>query len=137
MSNIVKQLPHEFQGAMLDMVVQASDVPTAFKDEMVKRVRDQLGIEETDVEEMSPEEQKAYEEKVEVQDLIKQMEMALQQFAVERADLENRQIDAETEKTEAETEKIETETDTIQEQPDEASEERIPGTRNLPKLEAV
>ena len=133
LSNIVKQLPPELQGIMLDMVIQASDAPTEYKDEMVQRIRDQLGLGEANPEEMSPEEKDAFEQKVEAEQLLADLQEALQKLEVERADLENRKIDAETEKIEAETEKIEEEI--AAPQPDEASEARIPGTRNLPPTE--
>lgn len=134
LSDVVKQLPPELQAPMLDMVVEASDVP--YKDEMVRRIREFLGIQEMDPENMSPQEKQAFEQKMQAQELQRKVEEALTQLAVERADLENREIDAKTEKTEAETEKIEAETEAIEEG-DDGSGARIPGTRNLPPVEVA
>lgn len=139
LSNIVKQLPPELQAPMLDMVVEASDAP--YKDEIVRRIRETLGISDMDPENMSDQEREAFEEKAKAEELIKAMEDALLQLQVEREDLENRKLDAETEKIEAETEKTEAETEKIEAEaaapePDMASEARIPGTRNLPPAEA-
>jgi hypothetical protein len=108
LAELVKKLPPELQSPMLDMVVEASDVP--FKDEIVQRIREALGIQDMNPEEMSPQEQQALEDKSEIEDLMQQLEVAMMELAKERADLENRKLDAETEKTEAETEKVRAET---------------------------
>lgn len=108
LTDLVKQLPPELQAPMLDMVVQASDAP--YKEEIVRRIRETLGIREMDPENMSPEEQAALQEKLQVEEMLQRLEQALQQLAVERADLENRKIDAETELAEAQTEKTKVET---------------------------
>ncbi len=145
LAQIVKQLPVELQGPMLDMVVEASDAP--YKDEIAARIREQLGIQSSDPENMSPQEREFYEKQAEAQELIEKLQQAAQQLEVERMDLENRQIDAETEHTEAETRhtnaetaKTKAEAQQVRDEPpegDDDSESRIPGTRNLPKLEAT
>lgn len=115
LAELVKKLPPELQAPMLDMVVEASDAP--FKDEIVRRIRDALGIQDMDPENMSAQERQALEEKASFEDMMKQLEHALQQLAVERADLENKKLDAETEHTEAETQKTAVETARLRREP--------------------
>lgn len=100
LTNLVKGLPTpELQAAILDMVILASDVP--HKEEIAKRVKSALGIENGDVEQMSPEEQKAYQAKMQTQEFLGKVKEAMVLLAKERADLENKQLDAENELTEA------------------------------------
>jgi hypothetical protein len=115
LAELVKKLPPELQAPMLDMVVEASDAP--YKEEIVRRIRETLGINNQNPEEMSPEEQAAYQQKLDVQEMLTQLEQALQKLAVERADLENRKIDADTEKVEAETVKTKVETVRLKKEP--------------------
>jgi hypothetical protein len=135
LAELVKKLPPELQAPMLDMVVQASDAP--YKDEIVRRIRETLGIHEQDPEQMSPEEQAAYQEKLDVKEMMTQLERALQQLAVERADLENRQIDADTELTEADTLKTKVETQRLKvtpiEDPNKAPPPGKPGAPGAKK----
>lgn len=115
LADLVKKLPPELQAPMLDMVVEASDAP--YKDEIVRRIRDVLGIKEQDPEQMSPEERAAFEQKASFEDMMAQLEAALQQLAVERADLENKQIDADTELKEAQTAKTTVEAERLRREP--------------------
>lgn len=120
--NLAKGLPSpELQAAVLDMVIEASDVP--YKDDLAQRVRDSLGIQNTDVESMTDEELAAYEQKMEAQELMDKIRETMALLTQERADLENRQIDAETEKTEAETVKIKAEASQVE----AGDNPRIPG----------
>jgi hypothetical protein len=115
LAELVKKLPPELQAPMLDMVVEASDAP--YKEEIVRRIRDALGIKDQNPEQMSPEEQAVYEEKLKLEEMVQQLEMAMQQLTVERADLENRKIDAETEGEEADTIKTKVETERLRREP--------------------
>lgn len=114
-TDLVKKLPIELQGPMLDMVIEASDVP--FKDEIVRRVREALGIRNDDPETMSAEEQAQLQAQLQHEETVKALEDQIRQLTAERADLENRQIDAETELTEATTLKTKVETDRLQREP--------------------
>lgn len=103
--NLVKGLPSpELQGAMLDMVIEASDVPN--KDEIAQRVRDALGLTDHNVDAMSEEELKAYQQKMDAQEMMNKVQEALTLLAKEKADLENRELDAKVEKLEKESDKL-------------------------------
>ncbi len=122
---LVKDLPSpELQAAMLDMVVMASDIP--HKEEVAKRIRDQMGLDHPNPDAMSEEELAEFESKMDDQERIKAIETALQQMTVENADLENRLKDAEIEKTEAETEKLGAETEKLDAETDEVGKEPEP-----------
>lgn len=102
LTNLAKGLPNpQLQAAVLDMVIMASDLP--HREEIAARVRSSLGIEDTNVEAMSPEEQQAYAEKMEAREMMEKLREEMALLAKERADLENRKLDAETELTEAKT----------------------------------
>jgi hypothetical protein len=57
-SDLVKSLPENIQAAVIDLVIKASDLPQ--KEEIIARIRQSLGIQETDPELMTPEEQQQF-----------------------------------------------------------------------------
>lgn len=57
-SDLVKSLPENIQAAVIDIVVKASDLPQ--KEELIQRIRSSLGIQDTDPELMTPEEQEQF-----------------------------------------------------------------------------
>lgn len=58
LTDMVKSLPENLQAVVIDLVIKASDLPQ--KEELISRIRQSLGIQDTDPELMSPEEQKQY-----------------------------------------------------------------------------
>lgn len=121
---LVKDLPSpELQAAMLDMVVMASDIPD--KEQVAKRIREQLGLNNPNPEAMSDEEKKQFEAQMADQERIKALTEALEQMTVEAADLDNRLKDAEVEKTEEEVEKVKAETDKLIAETDQIEAEPV------------
>jgi hypothetical protein len=62
-SEMVKSLPENLQAAVIDLVIKASDLPQ--KEEMIQRIRSALGIQDTDPELMTPEEQQQFAQAME------------------------------------------------------------------------
>jgi hypothetical protein len=74
-SEMVKTLPENLQAAVIDLVVKASDLPQ--KEEMISRLRSTLGIQETDPELMTPEEQDAFAKQMQSNAQIEAMQKKL------------------------------------------------------------
>ncbi len=97
LTTLVSSLPPEAQMCLIDIVVNASDVPD--KQEVLKRLRDTLHLGQPDTSQMSPEELQAFEQQQQEQQRIKQLE---DQLAQANADLQTARVgltNAQTEET--------------------------------------
>jgi hypothetical protein len=98
LTDMVKSLPENLQAAVIDLVIKASDLPQ--KEEIIARIRQSLGIQDTDPELMTPEEQEqfaqAMQQKAKV-DAINQRLMELE-AAVQDATAKQKRADAELKK---------------------------------------
>lgn len=77
LTELVKSLPENLQGMVMDLVIKASDLPE--KEQLIQRIRGALGIQDTDVNMMTPQEQQQF---LKQQQMQAQME-AMQQKLVE------------------------------------------------------
>lgn len=78
-------LPPELQAAVIDLVIESTDLPK--KNEIVKRIRKAIGVNQ-DPNEMTPEEQQAYEQQQQQQQMDAEMAMRERQLAM--AEMEGR-----------------------------------------------
>lgn len=102
LTDFVKTLPPEVQVQLLDIVVNASDIPD--KKEVLARMRSALGIGQQDPDTMTPEEQAQAQKVAEQADEIKQLQM---QLAKSNASLQDAKVgltEAQTSLTYAQTE---------------------------------
>lgn len=88
LTDMVKGLPENLQAAVIDIVVNASDLPQ--KQEMVQRLREALGIASKDPQDMTPEEQEQYQKAMQDKEKIDELARQLQQA---EADLKAAQAD--------------------------------------------
>jgi len=115
MLEMIKPLPPEIAIALLDLVVEVSDIPG--KDELVRRIRAINGQEDPNADPNDPEVQAqkqaqadAEAKQQQLQDLIQKLEIQLAAAKVDKTQAEAGKTDAQIEQVEAETEKTEAET---------------------------
>ena len=77
LTEMVKALPENLQAVVIDLVIKASDLPQ--KEDMIQRIRGALGIQDTDVNMMTPQEQ---------QQFLAQKEMQAQMEALQKKVIE-------------------------------------------------
>lgn len=83
---IVKGLPEELQALVIDLVIEATDLPKDAKDEINKRLRKAVGIDEQpDLESMSKEERAAYEQEAAAAEEAAAEQKAVQDAAIAAA----------------------------------------------------
>jgi hypothetical protein len=99
LSEVVSSLPPELQALVIDMVVEATDLPMDMKKEVSTRLRKASGVEHPNPEEMDEQERQAYEQEM--------------QQKAEDAERVKRMQEAEVLKTEEEARKVGAEADAI------------------------
>lgn len=104
LTQLVSSLPPQAQLALIDIVVNASDVPD--KDEIIKRLRQTLNLAPGDTADMTPEEIAAYQQQQQQQQQIHDLQT---QLAQSNAELQKARVGL----TQAQTEKTLTESDAI------------------------
>lgn len=98
---MVSNMPPDYQPALIDMVIEMLDLPTAKREELVKRVRSMNG--QQDPESMSPEEQQAMQQKQQTQMQIEAMELQRMQLELEKLSADVRNISAKAAESEVKT----------------------------------
>lgn len=108
LTEMVKSLPPEVQGMVVDLVIKASDLPE--KEVLVQRVRSLLGIQDMDPSMMDAQQLAEYQAKqqkqVEVEELQKrvvEMEALLDEASAKNKDMDTKLKEAQTAKTWVET----------------------------------
>lgn len=104
LTDMVKSLPENIQAAVIDLVIKASDLPQ--KEEMIQRVRQALGIQDTDPELMTPEEQEQFAQAMAnkakldaIQQKLMELEAAVQQSTADKNKADTALKKAQTAKT--------------------------------------
>lgn len=83
---LVKGLPPDIQGMLVDLVVEASDLPN--KDDVVARIRTMTGVDDPSPDDMTPEEQVAAQARAAEQEQARQLEQAQLAREAQAADLQ-------------------------------------------------
>lgn len=119
-SEVAKSMPPDVQPLFADFFIQFSDIPQ--KEELLRRVRNAIGI-QPDMSKLSPEEQQAIQEQQAKQAQIEDLQIQEQAAKVAKLQAEAQKVSAEvgnteakTEETLARTDKLELETDLMPEE---------------------
>ncbi len=114
LADVVKSLPEDLQALVIDMVIEATDLPQDVKAEVNKRLRKAVGIDDKpDLESMGDEERAAYEQEQQQAAEQAQQQAELQQAA---ANAELRKANAEAERAEKQAKKAETDSEIAEQQ---------------------
>lgn len=113
-TEMVKGMPEQVQMALIDIVINASDMPE--KQEALKRIRDMLGIGNKSPEDMNEQELAEFQQKQEQQQVIQQLQQRLQESEAALQEANVSLTRAKTQNTVASTDKIVAETDLIQQE---------------------
>lgn len=89
LTDMIKTLPENIQAAVVDLVIKASDLPQ--KEEIIARIRQSLGIQDTDPELMTPEEQAQFAQAMQqkakmdaIQQKLMEMEALVQEMTAKQ-----------------------------------------------------
>lgn len=104
LTDLVKGLPENLQAAVITIVVKASDIPQ--KEEMIQALKNALGIQDSDPENMTPEEQEQMKQAMADQEKVKAMNDALMEAEVQLKEMQGKLASANAALSKAKTAQI-------------------------------